>query len=174
MGLPIGYVADAEGGPAVRLSAIVAGSRHIWKGKLARLDAAIDASTRMVFGTVEVLEPYTLNRSAQGMPLAVGLYVDAEIKGRHIDDAYVIPRDALRAGDKVFLVSDAGKLEIREVTVAHSTATEAIVSSGLALGERVVVSSIRNAIPGMALEALDSSNPVTSVAEREAVIEAGS
>ena len=174
LGLPIGYVADAEGGPAVRLSAIVAGSRHIWKGKLARLDAAIDASTRMVFGTVEVLEPYTLNRSAQGMPLAVGLYVDAEIKGRHIDDAYVIPRDALRAGDKVFLVSDAGKLEIREVTVAHSTATEAIVSSGLALGERVVVSSIRNAIPGMALEALDSSNPVTSVAEREAVIEAGS
>lgn len=174
LGLPIGYVAGTEGGPAVRLSAIVAGSRHTWKGRLARLDAAIDSSTRMVLGTVEVLAPYTLNRSEQGMPLAVGLYVDAEIEGRQVDDAYVIPRDALRAGNKVFVVSDAGKLEIREVIVAHSTATEAIVSSGLAVGEQVIVSSIRNAIPGMSLEALDSLNPGISVAERKPVAEAGS
>ncbi|MFT6011851.1 MAG: RND family efflux transporter MFP subunit [Candidatus Azotimanducaceae bacterium] len=174
LGLPIGYVAGPGGGPGVQLSAIVAGFRHTWKGKMARLDAAIDSNTRMVFGTVEVFAPYTLNRSERGMPLAVGLYVDAEIQGRQVDDAYVIPRDALRAGNKVFVVTDAGELEIREVIVAHSTATEAIVSSGLVLGERVVVSSIRNAIPGMALEALDRLNPATTVAERQPATEAGS
>lgn len=174
LGLPIGYIAGAEGGTDVLLSATVAGSRHTWKGKMARLDAAIDPSTRMVFGTVEVFAPYTLNRSEQGMPLAVGLYVDAEIRGRQVEDGYVIPRDALRAGDKVYVVNDAGKLEIREVIVAHSTASEAIVASGLAVGERVVVSSIRNAIPGMSLEALDSLNLGTSVAEREPATVAGS
>lgn len=141
---------------------------------MARLDATVDPSTRMVFGTVEVLAPYTLNRSGQGMPLAVGLYVDAEIQGRQVDDAYVIPRDALRAGNKVFVVNDAGTLEIRQVIVAHSTATEAIVASGLAVGEQVVVSSIRNAIPGMSLEALDSLNPGTTVAKSDAVTVVGS
>jgi RND family efflux transporter MFP subunit len=174
LGLPIGYVAGVDGGPTVLLSATVAGSLHTWSGKMARLDATVDPSTRMVFGTVEVLAPYTLNRSGQGMPLAVGLYVDAEIQGRQVDDAYVIPRDALRAGNKVFVVNDAGTLEIRQVIVAHSTATEAIVASGLAVGEQVVVSSIRNAIPGMSLEALDSLNPGTTVAKSDAVTVVGS
>jgi len=174
LGLPIGYVAGADGGPTVLLSAMVAGSRHTWNGKMVRLDAAIDSNTRMVFGTVEVLAPYTLNRSEQGMPLAVGLYVDATIQGRRVSDAYMIPRDALRAGNKVFVVNDAGRLEIREVIVAHSTATEAIVSSGLAIGERVVVSSIRNAIPGMSLEAMDSMDAGASVAKRDSVSETGS
>ena len=100
------------------------------------------------------------------MPLAVGLYVEAEILGRRIENAYVIPREGLRAGNKVYLVNQAGKLDIREVIVTHSTAVEAVIASGLTAKERVVVSSIRNPIPGMALEALDSPAVETQVADR--------
>ena len=108
------------------------------------------------------------------MPLAVGLYVKAEIQGRQIENGYVIPREALRAGNKVYVVNDAGKLDVREVVVTHSTLTDAVIASGLEVGERVVVSSIRNAIQGMALETLGLTEGETRVANREQAKAVGS
>jgi RND family efflux transporter MFP subunit len=165
LGLAIGYIAQDNEGLDVEFSALVAGTRQSWTGKLVRLDAAIDPATRMLYATAEVEAPYTTHRSDHGMPMAVGLYVNAEIQGRLVSDAFVIPRDALRAGNKVFVVNVDGKLDIRNVQLTHSTATEAVVASGLAVGERVVVSSIRNAIAGMDLEALNSAATGTAVAK---------
>ena len=166
LGVPIGFVAEKGFELDVTFTATVAGAKQSWAGKLVRLDAVIDRNTRTVYGIAEVQAPYTLNRSSEGMPLAVGLYVEAEILGRRIENAYVIPLEGLRAGNKVYLVNQAGKLDIREVIVTHSTAVEAVIASGLTAKERVVVSSIRNPIPGMALEALDSPAVETQVADR--------
>jgi RND family efflux transporter MFP subunit len=150
LGLPIGYTAPIGGGLAVKFIADVAGKTHRWEGKLMRLDASIDPSTRMLYASAEVIDPYGENVSQHGMPLAVGLFVEAQIEGRSIDAAFIIPRSALRAGDVVFLIKD-GKLEVRPVTVVHSSPNRAVVASGLAAGEKVITSPIRNAIPGMAL-----------------------
>ena len=100
------------------------------------------------------------------MPLAVGLFVNAAIEGRSVDNAHLISRKALRAGDNVYLVSDKGQLEIRQVDVMHSTAESAVIASGLARGEKVIVSSIRNPIQGMRLEALVNMTEQKSVATR--------
>ncbi len=154
LGLPIGFIAGPGQGLPVELEAIVAGVTQNWQGKLTRLDASIEARTRTLYGIVEVLSPYETNVSATGMPLAVGLYVNAEIQGRSISDAYVIPRTALRAGNQVYVVNDKGRLEVRKVRVTHSTASNAIIASGLRTAESVVVSSIRNPISGMAIDAL--------------------
>ncbi|MEM7003254.1 MAG: efflux RND transporter periplasmic adaptor subunit [Pseudomonadota bacterium] len=155
LGLPIGYVAEDAGVPVV-LSAQVAGQQHRWQAHLVRLDAAIEPTTRMLYGIVEMHDPYAANVSAGGMPLAVGLYVQAALKGRQLERAIVIPRDALRAGNQVFVVNDQDRLEVRQVDVTHSDRKQAVVASGLAVQEQVVVSSIRNPIDGMALQALNS------------------
>jgi len=154
MGLPIGFIADAEEAIRVDLQATVAGQEQHWNGRLVRLDASIDSDTRMLYGLAEVIDPYGLNVSQHDMPMAVGLYVSATIDGREVDDAYLISREALRAGDQVYLVNESGHLEIREVAVTHSSSEEAVIGSGLSQGERVIVSSIRNPIQGMALEVL--------------------
>ena len=159
--LPIGYIAN-DGGPRVELSSVVAGRIQNWEGHLVRLDAAMDSETRMIFGIVEIPDPYLSNVSQHGMPLAVGLYVNAMIRGREITDARVIPRDALRAGNHVYVVNDQGRLEVRNVAVTHSSEREAIISSGLEPDERVVVSSIRNPIEGMAVEALQNTYKETA------------
>ena len=96
-----------------------------------RLDAAIDRETRTLFGLVEVTQPYAENVSQHEMPLAVGLYVQAEIFGRQLDNATVIPREALRAGDNVFVLNEEDRLEIRNVTVVHSTKSEAVIGAGV-------------------------------------------
>jgi RND family efflux transporter MFP subunit len=149
LGLPIGFSATNYNRVPVKISAKVAGREQLWTGQLMRLDASIDPSTRMLFGTAEVKNPYAEGASQTGMPLAVGLFVTAEIVGRTLENAYIIPREALRAGDKVFVVNNDGKLEIRSVDVTYSSETEAVVSVGLDIGEQVIISSIPNPIEGM-------------------------
>jgi RND family efflux transporter MFP subunit len=149
LGLPIGFAATNYNRVPVKISAKVAGREQLWAGQLKRLDASIDPSTRMLFGTAEVKSPYAEGASQTGMPLAVGLFVTVEIVGRTLENAYIIPREALRAGDKVFVVNNDGKLEIRSVDVTYSSETEAVVSVGLDIGEQVIISSIPNPIEGM-------------------------
>jgi RND family efflux transporter MFP subunit len=160
--LPIGFIAGEEGGLLVNLRTTVAGREQNWQGHLTRLDASIERETRMLYGLVEVHSPYDDNVSENGMPLAVGLYVRAQIEGREINGAYVIPRDALRAGNQVYVVNEKGRLEVRSVEVTHSSSRRAIIASGLAPAERVVVSSIRNPIQGMALEPLQQTYKETA------------
>jgi RND family efflux transporter MFP subunit len=155
LALPIGFTAAPGEGLPVTLSAKVAGLEQQWQGRLVRLDAAIDPDTRMLYGIVEVIEPYGANVSASGMPLAVGLFVAADISGRQLQGAHTIPRDALRAGNIVFLVDQQSKLQIREVKVIHSSPDRAVIGSGLQAGERIVTSPVRNPVQGMALLAID-------------------
>ena len=157
LGLPIGYTAPPDGGLNVDFSAVVAGKTQHWQGKLVRLDASIDPSTRMLYASAVVLDPYGKNTSDQGMPLAVGLFVEAKIAGRKMNDAHIIPRSALRAGNIVFVIED-NMLQVRSVTVAHSSPERAVISSGLAVGERVITSPIRNPVQGMALTAIEPAN----------------
>ncbi|MEP4148337.1 MAG: efflux RND transporter periplasmic adaptor subunit [Halioglobus sp.] len=156
LGLPIGYIAPQGGGLSVVFSAQVAGELHQWQGKLVRLDASVDADTRMLYAMAEVADPYGKAASKNGMPLAVGLFVDARIQGRNLTAAMSIPGNALRAGNVVYVVNEEGLLEIRNVNVAHATPKRAVIAEGLAPGERVVVSAIRNPIQGMALAALNA------------------
>ncbi|MCS5593482.1 MAG: efflux RND transporter periplasmic adaptor subunit [Porticoccaceae bacterium] len=149
LGLPIGFVATNYNRVPVKISAKVAGREQLWTGQLKRLDASIDPSTRMLFGTAEVKNPYAEGASQTGMPLAVGLFVTVEIVGRTLENAYIISREALRAGDKVYVVNNDGKLEIRSVDVTYSSETEAVVSVGLDIGDQVITSSIPNPIEGM-------------------------
>ena len=85
----------------------------------------------------------------------MGLYVSAEISGREVAKAKSIPREALHAGNRVYVVKD-GALDIRVVDVAHTGRDLAVISSGLQSGEQVVVSPMRDPINGLRVEALDN------------------
>ena len=124
-----------------------------WEGELVRMDASIDRATRTLYAMAEVEDPYGANRSATGMPLAVGLYVTATIHGRQLDEAVRIPREALRAGDTIYVLNENDQLDIRTVTVTHSSPDFAVIGEGLKPGDRLITSTIRNPIPGMALQA---------------------
>lgn len=154
LGLPIGYTAPAGGGMSVRFTADVAGRKHTWKGTLKRLDASVDTDTRMLYAIAEVEDPYGSGASEHGMPMAVGLFVEAHVKGRELLEGMSIPASALRAGGLVYVINNENLLEIRRVDVVQSNADKAFVSQGLEPGEQVVVSAIRNPIQGMAVRNL--------------------
>ena len=169
LGVPIGFNGGGTGGLLTTLSAMVGGVLHQWQGVLTGLDAAIDPATRTIYGTVTIEDPYGQTHSMTGMPLAVGLYVDAEIQGRPIVDAIQITAEGLRPGDKVFVIDGEGLLDVRQVEVIHRNRDSVLLSAGVEAGERVIVSAIRNPIRGMRLEAMDDSVIAESTSSEAAI-----
>jgi RND family efflux transporter MFP subunit len=163
LGIPIGFDGGETGGLPTTLSASLGGDVHRWQGSLTRLDAAIDPTTRTVYGTVQVEDPYGLAQSTSGMPMAVGLYVDAEIEGRLVADGIQIAAEGLRAGDMIFVLDGEGLLDVRQVEVIHRSRHSALLASGVEAGEQVIVSAIRNPVRGMRLEAMDTETVADSV-----------
>lgn len=161
LNLPIGFVAKNTSGPVVKFSTHMGGELHTWQGHIVRVNASVDQQTRLVYAIAEVEDPYGASADA-GMPLAVGLFVNASIKSVVPRDALVMSRDALRGKDKVYVIVD-DKLEIRTVTVLSTSAEQLIIASGVKAGEQVVTSAVRSAYSGMAVQAIkrtaDKSGP---------------
>ncbi|TNE63865.1 MAG: efflux RND transporter periplasmic adaptor subunit [Alphaproteobacteria bacterium] len=155
LALPIGFVAKADNAPAVTLHATVAGVPHEWTGRIVRTHAAIDQQTRLIYAVAEVQDPYGA-ASDQGVPLAVGLFVSAEIESVVPQHAFVMPRTALRGDDQVYVIRD-GKMEVHTVEVMSTTADHVYVSAGVAAGDQVVTSAVRAAYDGMAATAITRS-----------------
>ncbi len=154
--LPLAFVEDKNNpGPQVKLSAVVAGKPRVWDGRITRTDSAIDATTRVLFAFVEVKEPYGKG-SDDGMPLVVGLFVQADVQGRSLPNALVIPRQALRGNDKVYLADDES-LHIATVQIASSDRQNAIVTSGLSVDDKIITSPVRGATEGMKIETVSRS-----------------
>ena len=169
LGVPIGYRAPSGEGLAVDLTAKVAGEQRLWTGRVERLDAAIDPETRVIYATAVVNKPYDLTEAPAQMPLAVGLFVEAAIAGRILTDTIAISSDGLRAGDRVFILDANGQLEIRAVEVIYSNTRETFLAGGIAEGEAVIISAIRNPIPGMALEPINAEPEAIVIASEPAV-----
>ena len=148
LNLPIGFVATAGNGPKVSLRANLGGGDHVWEGRIVRTHASVDQQTRLMYAVAEVVDPYG-KLNDRGMPLAVGLFVTADIEGVKPQNALVMPRDALRSEDKVYVIKD-DKLEIRTVDVLSTSTEQVFVTAGVEPGEKVVTSPVRGAHDGMA------------------------
>jgi RND family efflux transporter MFP subunit len=153
LNLPMGFVAKGGNGPQVKLLASIGNTDHVWHGRIVRTNAAVDQRTRMIYVVAEVNDPYG-EAASNGMPLAVGLFVSAEIAGVTPQQAFVMPRTALRNADKVYVINDEDRLEIRTVSVLSTSEDRVLVINGVTAGERVVTSTIATAVDGMQVQAI--------------------
>ena len=154
LNVPLGFEAGENApAPEVEFSAVLGSREYRWAGHIVRIDASIDETTRLIYATAEVRDPYGAAAS-EGMPIAVGMFVTAEIQGVQQQQAYVMPRLALRNKDSVYVVNRENELEIRTVDVLSTSEERVLVRSGVLAGDRVVTSPVPNAVDGMAVEPL--------------------
>lgn len=151
--LPMGFMANDDNAPVVEFSAQVGNRQQVWQGRIVRTNAAVDQQTRMVYAIAEVEDPYGRG-SDNGTPIAVGMFVSAEIEGVSSQTAMVIPRLGLRKSNKVYLINDDSRLEIRTVEVISTSVDTVFLASGVMPGDRVVTSTIPSAVDGMEVVAL--------------------
>lgn len=146
---------------AVTLSAEFGGSSHKWSGQVVRTEGELDPTTRMVHVVARIPNPYQVDNGLA--PLAVGLFVNAEIHGDTLDDVTVLPRSALRNSDQVLVIDANSQLRIRTVEVLRVADNEVYIGQGLSSGERICVSPLQTTTEGMQVRVVDepttASNP---------------
>ena len=153
LNLPMGFMADAFNAPVVQFTAQVGNTQHAWGGRIVRTHASVDQQTRLIYAIAEVEDPYGQGADS-GTPLAVGMFVHADIAGVNSQLAMVLPRLALRNANKVYVINDQDRLEIRTVEVLSTSEEIVLVSNGLAVGDKVVTSTIPAAVDGMEVRAI--------------------
>ncbi len=129
----------------------VPGRPHeVWEGQVTRLLGEVDSRDRMIRLVLTVPGPYRHQLEGTGLPLPIGQFVEVSIAGRNLVRVAVIPRAALHDDDTVWLYDD-GLLEVRGVEVARRQRDEIMITAGLAPGDRVILTMITGAAPGMKL-----------------------
>ncbi len=121
------YLADGD------MEVIVNSAEETLTGKLDFLDNQVNQQS----GTIRLKATFT-NRSKQLWP---GQFVNVRLRLTTRKDATVIPTRAVQAGqngDYVYVVNSSRTVEQRPVTVAFSNDAEAVVDSGLDIGDTVV------------------------------------
>lgn len=109
-------------GATVYLKSIVAGKPVTWEGRIVRVEGSLDAETRQTTAVAQVTNPYG-RRPDGSPPLTIGAFVEAEITGDPLRDVYVIPRNAVRAGNEIILI-DRPQNTLRRLTVDPMVSTE--------------------------------------------------
>ncbi len=145
--LPLGHRGELSGdlAPDVLLSTDYGGRHYEWVGKLVRTEAEIDSKSRMVTAVVRVRN----DENPDQPDLPVGLFVNASIKGRAVDNVITLPRAALRNQNQVLVVDGDSRLHYRGVEIMRFENDNVLISGGLNSGDIVNVSPLQTVIEGM-------------------------
>ncbi|MBK5417967.1 efflux RND transporter periplasmic adaptor subunit [Pseudomonas sp. TH31] len=143
--------ADGEVDMALRLED---GSLYSHTGRLKFSGARVNESTGTVTLRAEIANP-----ERQLLP---GMYVRGVLEQARDDHAILVPQQAVtRAASgttSVLLVVD-GKIEQRQISVGRAVDHQWWVTSGLAVGEQVVVEGGQNVRPGNQVSVVDNAAP---------------
>ena len=146
-----------EGGTVLDLKARVrlpaAGHSVVWEAQVDRVGEAIDARTQSTSVVVRVDEPVAQAQAGQRPPLRRNMFVEVILSAPK-RPVLAAPLDAVRGG-KALVVSAEGTLERREVTVGYTIGDIAVVTEGLAEGDKLVVTDPAIAVPGMKVKPVE-------------------
>ena len=156
LSIPLGYRGEIAKDlrSIVLLSTDYGGSLYEWQGKLVRTEAEIDSKSRMVTAVVRVR-----TEDNPGQPeLPIGLFVNAKIKGRWVDNVIRLPRAALRKSNQVLVVDVDNRLTFRTVEIIRHENDNILISRGIRDGEVINISPIQTVIEGMRVNPMPAQN----------------
>lgn len=122
---------DALPATKVQLRTQAAGKNITWDGRLVRVESALDDETRQTTAVAQIDNPF-VKRADGAPPLKIGQFVEAEIEGDPLDDVFIIPRSAVRAGNEIILITAQHTLKRVFVEPVFGTASHIVVAAGSA------------------------------------------
>ena len=158
LNVPLGQRGEIseEHAPDVLLTGMYGGQKYNWPGKLVRIEASIDPSSNTVQTIIRVSQPSTDTEQDENglrtIPLPIGLYVEADIQGRTVENIISLPRSVIRNNNQVLIVDAENKMYYREVEIFRLEEQQVLISSGILPGERICISPIQAVVDGMAVQ----------------------
>lgn len=144
---------NGEGGIPVRLYAGRNDPVSAWSGKVVRTESALDPRTRLLHLIARVEENDVGNGPSETLPIRAGMFVEAEIEGILLENAFALPRSAEVDRDSVRVVDEWGHLFHRDVRVRHRNTEEIVVTAEIHEGDRIAVSAVEYFVDGMTVRA---------------------
>jgi membrane fusion protein, multidrug efflux system len=145
--VPSEYASRVRRGAPVAL-AVTGGSSEPVSGRIARVNATVDAATRQVKVYVRVANA--------ARRLVGGLFATGRVVVTQVSGAVAVPRAALRAdgAGQYVLVITGGRVERRGIVTGVMDEQTGLVEvrTGLASGERVIVGPAEGISPGQRVE----------------------
>ena len=117
---------------------------------MVRTEATIDPDSNTVQSIVRVNQPQQGEKNA--IPLPIGLFVEAAISGRELDEVIALPRAVIRNNNQVLVVDAENKMYYREVEIFRFEEERVLISGGLLPGEIVCISPIQAVVNGMTVQ----------------------
>lgn len=111
-----------------------------WLAKIVRTEGAISSDSQQLYVIAQIEDPYN-ELNDDKMPIKIGQYVNADIVGKQINNAIVIPNSAIYQGSYVYTVVD-GALLRKDINIRWQNTDEAIIDRGLSVGETLVLTTL--------------------------------
>lgn len=124
------------------------GTQRTWNGHVSRIKAEMDDRTRTLPIVVEVDEASSAAENQGSLRLRPGMFVSVKIKGKAVDQAFVLPRHVVYPGDIVYTVQD-NRLRIKPVDILRAYKDSVIVSQGLSEGDQIIKTPLSAATEGI-------------------------
>ena len=141
------------------------GAPATWEGRVMRTEGTLDESSRELFVIARVDDPFGL--ASPHPPLRIGQPVRATIQGRTLDDVFVIPRQALRGVNLIYLVEQTEPAILRTpIEPVWSTDDVLVVREGLEEGQWLSTTRLPYAPDGAPVEVIPASAAASNAAER--------
>ena len=111
-----------------------------WLGKIVRTEGAIDNASQQLYVVAQIDEPFGSQVSGH-IPIKIGQYLTAQIKGSQLKNAILVPNTAIYQASYVFVVNE-GLLQRREISTSWQNEQDAIISAGLEFGDQLVITPL--------------------------------
>ncbi len=144
---------NGDSGSSVKIYNKAWGADRFRTGRVLCLAGELETQGRLTRLLVAVDDPYCLKPENSDLPqLLMGSYVSAEVQGRTLSSGFPIQVSHLRENDTaVWIMDDAGRLEVRPIQIAFRGPDRVYVTKGLTENEQLVVTDIAAPVPGMPL-----------------------
>ena len=133
----------------VELKAVVNGSEVQWPAILVRSEGTIEQSSRAQYLVATIDDPYNLKNQKNRQPLLMGTFVEATVSGKTINAVHALPRYALRANQRVAMVTAEKRLKMVAVDYIFDDRNYYYINSGLEGSVEVVTSGMGIMVDGM-------------------------
>ena len=130
----------------VTISAPYKGKIQQWEGNIERVDGVIDPVTRMI-KIIASFKNEFLEENQTTLP--IGLFVEAEINGKFLENVFIVPNVSLTTNNEVLIVDRNNQIEMRKIVVLKKLKDSVIIKDGLSIGERIIVSKLNIVTAGM-------------------------
>ncbi len=133
-------------GSSAQVKSTFAGIEKTFNGVVKRTTGRVDEASRLVYAVVEVQN--TSKQKSQTYTLIPGMFVEVNIKGKVLENAFAVKRDWIHNAVELWIVND-GVLHIRTPEIVRADNEYAYIRQGSDSRIEVVTSSLDAVVEGM-------------------------